>query len=105
MSAHVHTKLPIGGKFTGFCPQNDKSTHFNIILLFHTQHLTLALQAMSTAPDMTDFLLRKTSTLKEYLILLSLPWQPTTVQLNPQHIFILSYIEKVLIQSIFFTPF
>ncbi len=73
MSAHVHIKLPIGAKFTGFCPQNDKSTHFNI--LFHTQHLTLALQAMRTAPDMTDFLLRKTSTLKEYLSLLPLPWQ------------------------------
>ncbi len=59
---------------------------------------------MRTAPDMTDFLLRKTSTLKEYLSLLSLPWQPSTAQLNPPHIFILSYIEKVLIQSIFFYP-
>ncbi len=64
-----------------------------------------ALQAMRTAPDMTGFLLRKTSTLKEYLSLLPLPWQPSTAQLNPPHIFILNYIEKVLIQSIFFTPF
>ncbi len=71
----MHIKLPIGAKFTGFCPQNDKSTHFNIILLFHTQYLTLVLQAMRTAPDMTGFLLRKTSTLKEYLSLLPLPWQ------------------------------
>ncbi len=38
---------------------------------------------------------KKTSTLKEYLSLLSLPWQPTTAQLNPLHIFIFSYIEKV----------
>ncbi len=59
---------------------------------------------MHTAPDMTDFLVRKTSTLKEYRSLLPLPWQPTTAQLNPLHIFILSYIEKVLIQSIFFYP-
>ncbi len=26
--AHVHIQLPIGAKFTGFCPQNDKSTLF-----------------------------------------------------------------------------
>ncbi len=60
---------------------------------------------MHTVPDMTDFLLLKTSTLKDYLSLLPLPWQPSTAQLNPPHIFISSYIEKVLIQSIFFTPF
>ncbi len=101
----MHINLPIRAKFTGFCPQNDKSTHFNILFYYFTQHLTLVLQAMRTAPDMTDFLLRKTSTLKEYLSLLPLPWQPSTAQLNLPHIFILSYIEKVLIQSIFFTPF
>ncbi len=53
------------------------------------------LQAMHTAPEMTDFLVCKTSTLKEYLSLLPLPWQPTTcaaAQLNPPHIFIFSYI-------------
>ncbi len=38
----------------------------------------------------------------EYLSLLPLPRQPTTAQLNPLHI--LSYIEKVSIQSIYFTP-
>ncbi len=59
---------------------------------------------MYTVPDMTDFLIRKTSTLKEFLSLLPLLWQPTTAQLNPQHIFIFSYIEKVSIQSIFFYP-
>ncbi len=51
----MHIKLPFGAKFAEFCPQNDKSIRFNIILLFNTQHLTLALQAMHTAPDMTDF--------------------------------------------------
>ncbi len=60
---------------------------------------------MHTAPDMTGFLVRKTSTLKEYRSLLPLPWQPTTAQLNPPHIFMFSYIEKVSIQSNFFTPF
>ncbi len=59
---------------------------------------------MHTAPDMTDFLVCKTSNLKKFLILLPLPWQPTTAQLNPLHIFIFSYIEKVSIQSIFFYP-
>ncbi len=59
---------------------------------------------MHTAPDMTDFLVCKTSILKEYLSLLPLLWQPTTAQLNPPHIFIFSYIEKVSIQSIFFFP-
>ncbi len=59
---------------------------------------------MYTVPDMTDFLVRKTSTLKEFLSLLPLLWQPTTAQLNPPHIFIFSYIEKVSIQSIFFLP-
>ncbi len=59
---------------------------------------------MHTAPDMTGFLVRKTSTLKEYLSLLLLLWQPTTAQLNPPHIFRFSYIEKVSIQSIFFYP-
>ncbi len=39
-STHVHIKLPIGAKFTGFCPQNDKSTCFNIIVLFNNPHLT-----------------------------------------------------------------
>ncbi len=34
-----------------------------------------------------------------------LPWQPTTAQLNPAHISIFCYFEKVLIQSIFFTLF
>ncbi len=57
---------------------------------------------MHTALDMTGFLVRKTSTLKEYLSLLPLQWQPTTAQLNPPHIFIFSYIETVSIQSIFF---
>ncbi len=51
--------------------------------------VTLALQAMHTAPKMTGFLVRKTSTLKEYLGLQPLPWQRTTAQLNPPHIFIL----------------
>ncbi len=51
MNAHVHIQLPIGAKFTGLCPQNDKSTRFNIILLFNTQYLTLALQAMHTVHD------------------------------------------------------
>ncbi len=96
----MHIMLPFGAKFTGLCPQNDKSTRFNI-LLFNTQHLTLALQAMHTAPDVTAFLVRKTSTLKEYISLLPLLWQPTTAQLNPPHIFIISYIEKVSIQSTF----
>ncbi len=100
----MHKQLLIGAKFTGFCPQNDKSIRFNI-LLFNTQHLILALQAMHTAQDMTDFLVLKTSTLKEYLSLLPLPWQPTTAQLNPQHIFIFSYIEKVSIQSLFLPRF
>ncbi len=59
---------------------------------------------MHTAPDMTDFLVRKTSNLKKFLSLLPLLWQPTTAQLNPLHIFIFSYIEKVSIQSIFFYP-
>ncbi len=104
MSAHVHIKLPFGVKFTEFCPQNDKSTRFNIILLFNSQYLTLVLPAMHTVPNTTGFLGHKTSTLKEYLSLLPLPWQPTTAQLNPPHIFIFSYIEKVSIQSIFFYP-
>ncbi len=43
---------------------------------------------------MIDFLLSKTSTLKEYLSLLPLPWQPTTAQLNSPHIFIFSYIDN-----------
>ncbi len=51
---------------------------------------------MYTALDMTDFLVRKTSTLKEYLNLLPLPWQPKTAQLNPPQIFIFSYIKKVI---------
>ncbi len=35
--------LPFGAKFTGFCPQNDKSTRFfNIILLFNTQYFNLS---------------------------------------------------------------
>ncbi len=34
----LHIQLPIEAKFMGFCP--------HIILLFSTQHLTLALQAM-----------------------------------------------------------
>ncbi len=67
----------------------------HIILLCNTQHLTLALQVMHTALNMTYFLVCKTSTLKEYLSLLPLPWQPTKAQLNPPHIFIFSYIEKV----------
>ncbi len=50
---------------------------------------------MHTASDMTGFLVRKTSTLKEFCSLLPLPWQPTTAQLNPPQIFIFSYIEKV----------
>ncbi len=65
MSAHVHIKLPIGAKFMGFCPQNDKSTRFNIlILLFNTQYFSAA---MHTALDLTDFLVRKTSTLRNTL--------------------------------------
>ncbi len=47
----MHIKLPIGAKFMGFCPQNDKSTLFNIILLFNTQYLTLALHAYSARYD------------------------------------------------------
>ncbi len=35
---------------------------------------------MHTAPDMTDFLGHKTSTLNEFLSLLLLLWQPTTAQ-------------------------
>ncbi len=70
MNAHVYIMLLIGAKFTELCPQNDKSTCFNI--LFHTQYLTQALQAMHTAPDIT-YLVCKTSTLKEYLSLLPLP--------------------------------
>ncbi len=50
----MHLQLPIRAKFTGLCPKNDKSTRFNI-LLFNTSHLTLALQAMHTVPDMTWF--------------------------------------------------
>ncbi len=69
----MHIKLPIRAKFTGLCPQNDRSTRFKHILLFNTQYLTLALQAMHTALHMTGFLLSKTSTLKEYLSLLPLP--------------------------------
>ncbi len=39
----MHIKLPIGAKFTGFCPQNDKSTRFNIvILLFNTLYFNLS---------------------------------------------------------------
>ncbi len=95
MSAHVYIQLLIGAKFTGFCPQNDKITCFNI-LVFKLKH---------RKPCMTDLLVCKTSTLKEYLSLLPLLWQPTTAQLNPPHIFIFSYIENVSIQSIFFTPF
>ncbi len=41
---------------------------------------------MHTAPDMTDFLVCKTGTLKEFLSLLQLLWQPTTAQLNPPHL-------------------
>ncbi len=59
--------------------------------IFHTQYLTSALQAMQTAPDHDRFSVRKTSTLKEYLSLLPLPWQPTTAQLNPPHIFIFKF--------------
>ncbi len=36
---------------------------------------------MHTAPGITDFLVRKTSTLMEYLRLFLLPWQLTTAQL------------------------
>ncbi len=71
--------------------------------LFNALHLTLTLQAMPTAPDKTYGTQNKY--LKEYLSLLPLPWQPTSAQLNPPHILILSYIENVSIQSIFFTPF
>ncbi len=60
-------------------------------LLFNTQYLSHAHSA-------------GTNTLKEYLSLLPLPWQPTTAQSNPAHMFIFSYIEKVSIQSIFFYP-
>ncbi len=36
MRAHLHIKLQIGAKFTGVCPQNDKSTRFNILFYYLT---------------------------------------------------------------------
>ncbi len=57
---------------------------------------------MPCMPDMTGFLVRKTSTLKECLSLSSLLWQPTTAQRNPLHIFIFSYIESFNSVDIFY---
>ncbi len=64
--------------------------------------LSAASHAYSAGHDRSSGMQNKY--LKEYLSLLPLLWQPTTAQLNPPHIFIFSYIEKVSIQSIFFSP-
>ncbi len=100
MSAHDHIYSSQSGRSSKDFVYRMIRTHV-LTYYFIILHSVFNLIAASRA-YMPDVLVLKTSTLKEYLSLLPLPWQPTTAQLNPLHIFIFTYIEKVSIQLIFY---